>query len=336
MTTPPLGDGSFLAPDDRSQERTLVREATEWFTRQAARDYSPEERARFDAWRRQSPAHARAFERVQALWASPELGRAAERLAISADREPPARTWRRASWRLGRAAAVAAGVLLVSLMLWSGDLVTRLQADLVTAVGEQRVVTLPDGSVATLNTDTAVAVQYGPHRRVARVLRGEAAFAVEPDADRPFTVESHGVTATALGTEFLVRERGDEVAVTVLHGSVEVAGGETSTAPPVRLEAGNRVVVGPQGPGPVLRTDAAAGAAWMQGRLVFVRTPLAEVIQELSRYHRGYLAVWNPALRTVSVTGVYHLSDPAHILTTLAETLHFNMVRMTDHLIILR
>ncbi|MBK8380040.1 MAG: DUF4880 domain-containing protein [Nitrospira sp.] len=55
----------------------LMKEATAWFMRQAADDFSGAERRRLDAWRAQSPAHARAYHQVQALWNAPELQQAA-------------------------------------------------------------------------------------------------------------------------------------------------------------------------------------------------------------------------------------------------------------------
>lgn len=327
------------ASDDRpaetsaARERHLMREATEWFMRRSVSDFTAEQQAELDAWRRRNAAHDRAFLKVSGLWASPELTVAAKRVAGAAEDGFMARSSRR-RWSIpSRVAAVAAAILLVGMAWGYRDVLTWIQADYVTSIGERRAVTLPDQSIVTMNTDSAIAVQYETARRSIRLLRGEASFSVQPDAHRPFTVETQGVEATALGTEFVVRERAPDVQVTVLHGSVKVADRMDQV---VKLAPGDQVVVGRQGPGPVMHVDTASSAAWMHGRLVFVRAPLAEVVRELSRYHRGYLTVWNTSLDSLPVTGIYNLKDPARVVTTLADTLPIHVVRLTDHMIVIR
>ena len=312
----------------------LMKEATAWFMRQAADDFSGAERRRLDAWCAQSPAHARAYHQVQGLWNAPELQQAAAR-SVTSETIDALRRQARHSWRRGSMAA-AAVFLLVGMALWSDAVLMWLKSDYSTGIGEQRVVTLPDRSVVTLNTDTSIAVRYESDRRQVELLRGEASFAVQPNPERPFTVESRGIATTAVGTQFLVKDRKTDVQVTVLSGSVLVTDGKRRSDQAVRLAAGDQVSVGPQGAGGVDRVDTAAVAAWMQGRLVFVRTPLADVVQDLARYHRGYIVIWNPALQSLPITGIYNLSDPSHVFTTLADTLPIRMVRLTDHLIVIR
>ncbi|MBW6154852.1 FecR domain-containing protein, partial [Pseudomonas aeruginosa] len=60
-------------------------------------------------------------------------------------------------------------------------------ADQRTGVGEQRRLTLPDGSLLTLNTDSAVDLAFDASQRLVRLLRGE--IFVDSRADpRPFRV----------------------------------------------------------------------------------------------------------------------------------------------------
>src|SRR5690606_22582752 len=66
-----------------------------------------------------------------------------------------------------------------------------------TAVGERRTVTLEDGSVLVLNTNTAVEVRFRGNARRLALVRGEAQFDVRPDAQRPFTVTADGTAVTA-------------------------------------------------------------------------------------------------------------------------------------------
>lgn len=122
----------------------LMKEATAWFMRQAADDFSDVEQRRLDVWRMQSPAHARAYHRVQTLWDAPELQQAAVR-SVAGDTIDALRRQAHHSWRRGRMAA-AAVLLLVGMALWSDAVLIWLTSDYSTGIGEQRVVTLPDRS----------------------------------------------------------------------------------------------------------------------------------------------------------------------------------------------
>jgi transmembrane sensor len=73
-----------------------------------------------------------------------------------------------------------------------------------TANGEQRTLTLPDGSVVRMNVETDLRIDYGSDRRHIQLLSGEAIFKVAPDAGRPFIVSTPSATVRALGTQFNV------------------------------------------------------------------------------------------------------------------------------------
>jgi ferric-dicitrate binding protein FerR (iron transport regulator) len=74
-----------------------------------------------------------------------------------------------------------------------------------TALGEIRRVPLSDGSMAAINTDTALDVAMSPRLRHVKLDKGEAWFEVAKDARRPFVVESGPVRVRAVGTAFSVR-----------------------------------------------------------------------------------------------------------------------------------
>ena len=114
---------------------------------------------------------------------------------------------RRVFWsrpRLALGAALATCLLLLVLVPSASHLPARLLADYSTGPGGQRTVALPDGSVAILNTDSAIDVDYGRERRMVKLLYGEAHFEVAKDAQRPFQVLAVGGRTTAVGTAFAV------------------------------------------------------------------------------------------------------------------------------------
>src|SRR5690606_28626324 len=92
-----------------------------------------------------------------------------------------------------------------------------------TGVGEQRTVTLEDGSRVSLNTATRLSLHFDRGVRRVRLQSGEALFEVARDPGRPFVVESGDRQVRALGTAFIVRRDAGRIAVTLMEGSVEVA-----------------------------------------------------------------------------------------------------------------
>ncbi|MDM9541965.1 FecR domain-containing protein, partial [Klebsiella pneumoniae] len=67
---------------------------------------------------------------------------------------------------------------------------------------------LEDGSLLTLNTQSAADVRFDAHQRTVRLWYGEIAITTAKDAQqRPFRVLTRQGQLTALGTEFTVRQQ---------------------------------------------------------------------------------------------------------------------------------
>jgi transmembrane sensor len=308
-------------------------EAIAWFARLHSGAITSQERAQFESWRSQKPAHERAFQEIESLWGTPELIEAAmdmDQASRSSDRSHTTpRRWARPL------AAAAALLLIVVAVALQYEWPLRLRADYVTATGERQTVDLADHSTVTLNTNSAVTATYGAHQRQVRLLKGEALFRVQPDKTRPFLVEHHGVVARAVGTSFVVRERQGKVQVSVIEGTVAVELSQQSMAP-VLVTAGQQVVMEPTGAGPVQSINPHIALAWIEGRLVFEAAPFSDVLEEIARYHAGYVGLWNRDLAKLRVSGSYNLSNTSNILTTLQQTLPVHMTRLTDHFVVFR
>jgi transmembrane sensor len=234
------------------QERDLLREATEWFARFDAEDFTDEERRRLESWRRRSPEHDEAFERICRTWEAADL-------AVALGSVPPADVQERPRSSIGPRTwwAVAATLLLVAgCWSFSSHVFLTLRADYATATGEQRTIHLPDRSSVVLNTNTALVSHVEGAHRLVRLLKGEALFQVQADATRPFIVEHAGHRVRVLGTEFVVREQQETTTITVIHGTVQVTGANPSSSP-IHLTAGQRVSIGADGAGPVSHVTAA-------------------------------------------------------------------------------
>lgn len=188
------------------REETASEDAGRWFARLHADDATTADRRAFSAWLEADPSHLRAWTEMQEIAAS---------AGLLGQRPPPVAVTRgggRAGdglgLRLPAAAVWALAVLLLSAtagLIWGDGWQAVARADHASRSGERRQIELPDGSVMTLNTDSAVRLSWGTGERRIDLLRGEAFFKVAVDAARPFVVVSRHGSAEALGTAFAVR-----------------------------------------------------------------------------------------------------------------------------------
>jgi len=91
-----------------------------------------------------------------------------------------------------------------------------------TDIGEQRSITLADGSTVDLNARTRIRVRMSEQDRRVELLEGQALFQVAKDKSRPFIVRSNDTQVRAVGTQFDVYRRKTGTTVTVLEGRVAV------------------------------------------------------------------------------------------------------------------
>ncbi|MEM9371221.1 MAG: FecR domain-containing protein [Pseudomonadota bacterium] len=247
--------------DFENDDERVADAARDWYLRISDPDVTTHERRAFEAWRGADRMHAIAYAEVEA---------AMRDLAASFK---PRRRYR-------PAAALAS--LAVLGLAFGPEVALRLQADHVTARGEQALVTLPDGGTLYLNTKSAVAIEYDQERREVKLLRGEAIFDVVGNPERPFVVQAEGGEAIAIGTVYGVRI-GEQVSVSVLEGSVAVSslgvrrdlsGGEAADYTEDSLPSSSRDIRDVE-------------FAWRDGFLVLDGMSLGEAAAEIDRYLPG-------------------------------------------------
>ncbi|MGC4098065.1 MAG: FecR domain-containing protein [Nitrospira sp.] len=252
------------------EEARLRKEAVAWVIRLHSDTASPEDRRAFADWQAKSPEHALMFWMVFSVWDGAELRQAAEVAAKTEPLEFKAKLLVRRRWSI--LAATCATLLFVITQPF--DLITRWQADYRTEAGEQRIVELPDRSIATLNTQSAIALSFDGTARRIRLLKGEAHFEVQQDLNRPFLVESGDTTVRATGTAFIVRTEPKGSQVTVIEGTVEVSARQEAHAP-TPVASGSQVRMEEGRLGNPYNVNVSAASAWLRGRLVVDGVPFA-------------------------------------------------------------
>jgi transmembrane sensor len=241
-------------------------------------------------------------------------------------------------WAVGVVALAACLVLALATVLGirSAQKERRGFETYTTGIGEQRTLTLVDGSTVVLDAQSRLEVRFSSAERYFR-LEGQALFNVAHDPSRPFRVRTQATTIEAMGTEFNVRtDRLTEVAV--LDGVVRVYSQKSATSPEgsgtgsvdnrAQLGAGDGVSVDEQGDiTERTHVDPASVTAWRQHRLVFNRVPLEDIVREFNRYDPKQRLRVEGHAASLRFGGVFDASDPGPLLLILARNPTLNVER---------
>lgn len=305
------------SPGDR-----VMGEADRWFARLTDPNCPQADRMAFERWRAGSREHARAYARVERLWSmgdeairgDPALMAASERALHPAT---PPRLRRR--WVPG---VVAAAALLVLAMVLVPGWVRHHQEPAGTAyattVGQQRTITLADGSTLVLDTDTRLRVRYNATTRRVDLLRGRAQFHVQHNRQRPFVVYVPGGTVTDIGTTFQVGLDDDEANVVLLDGHVVVASHAGDKSWRAALQPGHQLVIDRDGGiGRKRPVDMARARGWTSGELLVDDWTLPRLLDAMNRYSDAKVVIGDASLRQLRISGVFRAGDQKTLVAFL-------------------
>ncbi|WP_248803759.1 FecR family protein [Pseudomonas sp. MWU13-2100] len=299
------------------------------------------DQARFSLWLQADPAHVEAYTQAQVLWELSEVpastlareeAAALQALLAAMDRPKPALRWR---WSAGLAMAACLLLMMMSMGLgfeprrWLDD----LGADYVSVPGQVRTLTLADRSEVTLDTDSAISVDFSAGQRHVRLRRGAAFFQVSHTGE-PFVVDAQGGEARVLGTQFEVRLQPGGARVTVLSGRVGVRA--SARAPQQILGTNQQLAYADGAAQPLHPVDSAQLLAWRQGWLNYSKATLAEVVEDLGRYYPGRILVFNDSLAARRISGSFANKDPRAVLDSLQGVLGFEQHNLLGRVIVLR
>lgn len=315
-------------------------QAEAWLARLLAPDCTPAERAAFEAWLAASPTHIEAYLETETvhslvgeLAADPLLRASARRVR----REGAGRAARLGDWAvrsLGLAAALALVVGTGAVVWLAREPGVTLQT-YATAVGEQRRLTLSDGTEVRLDADSAVVARYTDRQREVEVERGRVQFVVAEDAERPFRVEAGPSTIRDIGTTFQVDRTGERVTVGLIEGAVIVTASgsreRSLLAPGQAVEVDARGAISAKRP---FDLDVAHG--WTRGQLVFKQRRLDQLVAEMNRYSRTPLRLGDPELEALTVSGVFNAGDQASLVAALEQGWSLKADRSATGEIVLR
>jgi transmembrane sensor len=339
--------------------------AATWLLREESEEWSPAQQQELEAWLAASPGNRVCYIRLKSAWRNADrlksiatgipkgavpapnvLTRtpyfALKRVGAHSEIEPAAVVADRAATPIRHRArwlASAASVVVVAglafLAYASGLFDPGVR--FTTPVGGLSTVPAEDGSVITLNTNTAIRVRMSDTERRVDLDRGEAFFEVAHDTRRPFAVYANDRRVVAVGTKFAVRIKSaanPNLRVAVTEGVVRLEPdggtraalvGETvrSQETPGRslLEAGAVADITEDGVhlGASALPEAEEALSWRNGYVVLRKTPLAEAIAELNRYNKRQLVIADSALSAIVIGGNFRTNNLDGFLRLLEQ-----------------
>ena len=285
------------------------REAADWAALMR-RTPSDGERLAFDAWRAR-PGNADAYARAVDDW---NYSGTTSRQRI----EAKARSERHAPGNLRWAVATIAtvGLALGFAYYLQRD---RDQPQIASGPMLPGQLRLADGTTVTLMDGAWVNPQLTASERRVILNGGRARFDVAHDAARPFIVVAGRSETRAIGTVFEVDARKAVPRIKLIKGSVEVRA--TAAGEVLRLAPGEIAEVPPSGP----RLLPAMASPVPANLLTADNLPLGAIVGRANAANGRHIALSDPALAALPVTGRFDVADISLLARRLAAALDLDI-----------
>lgn len=224
-----------------------------------------------------------------------------------------------------------------------------------TPKGETKAIELTDGSLLTLNTDSAVSINFGNKYRNIVLQKGEIHIKVKKDQTRPLNVLAGGALMQAVGTEFSVQYfEQKNIALIVSEGKVMLAQDSIlQTSQPAQgqmikdkqaifLNAGEKIELRSA---MQLATEElsienisesiAKSLSWMNGYLSFTGETLEDAVQQINRYLVHPIELKGEAVKNIRVIGRFENGKAEQFLLGLEKNFNLHLSQDNDgHLIL--
>ncbi len=196
-----------------------------------------------------------------------------------------------------------------------------------TANTENRNCLLPDGSAVILNGGSTIEYneEFGNGNRDIK-LSGEAYFSVSKN-EVPFIVTTRNAQIKVLGTKFNVWARNNNTKVVVKDGKVNIApsfnkkqnlvltkshmGTVTNNSLPIKPEAVNENYI----------------LSWINGNIVFYKSPMTEVKSELERCLNIKIDLKIPEDDRSTITGSFNITNADSILQIICLAIDVELTK---------
>ena len=287
-------------------------EAALWLVRLQSEMRTEAQVTAFRQWIAADPAHAVAFEAVNTTW---DISSGLPRDLRGTTQIPAASNRRK---------VMAAGVTLLAgagaAAFWRSADARTFQ----TEVGEQKHVSLDDGTRIFLDTDTRLVVRFNENQRTTHLHYGRVNFRVASDPVRPFVVNAAENKVIASLSNMDIRLDGTRLSVVLIKGSADIIPVSASLE---TLKMGERLVIDGHGSGRRDRPALPPLLAWQTGQAIFEDGRLSDAAAEMNRYSNVKLVVADPETAELRVSGIYTVGDNMAFANSVARLLPVKLVQ---------
>lgn len=225
-------------------------------------------------WLEADASHAEAFQRTTML----------DEMLPELLPQKPASRWHEGNalpvrrWSFARLGAVAAAILAVVTLSFFTLQSSHYSVE--TGPGENRTITLADGSKIDLNGDTKITLAEDDPRS-AVLENGEALFTVVHNEREPFVVKVGDAVVKDAGTVFNIIRTNNSIEVGVSEGLVIYNPAKEKIA----LRPGHAVrATDGEGAAETFMLPMTAIGSWQRNQLTYNEAPLGRVAADLARY----------------------------------------------------
>lgn len=320
---------------DKQPSDQQVAKAINWLIKFESEQSTPTDQQAFHQWLTADPLHALAWQR---------LGQASKRFSqhlgdTSKQKTTCHLTSNQTLYSLNiankklqakrRTFKTLSGVGVIALSTWvtrdytgvghTGQYVYgRLLSDLSTNVGEQKTLRLASGSQLTLNTKSAVDLDFKAQPPLV-LHYGE--LAINNSQGEKLRAGDH-LLSPEVGSEFTVFNQNDVCRLNVVTGRVNCTLGNGEQ---YKITEGYGLVR--QGQATRKFTSDTNTLSWRQGLITAQRTQLGDFINELTRYKPGYLSC-DSTIAELTLSGSFPIADTNAILDNLCQILPIRQQRI--------
>ncbi|MDR1717225.1 MAG: FecR domain-containing protein [Prevotella sp.] len=237
---------------------------------------------------------------------------------------------------LVRWSQIAAAILLPVSILCAvyfyreNSLTSSEEMFVITGKAERASITLPDGTVVSLNAESTLGYRPKNYNKKERMINfsGEGYFQVYHNKEIPFLINARGLQVKVLGTIFnlSVREKDDTAELVLEEGSVSLL--STLSNQNIILQKNQKAVLN-QITGDItviLDENIRDISAWRRGDMVFRNTELSQVIRTIGKNYNMTIKIDCEEYLSDLFTGTLPINDLNEALSVIEQTYHLKAI----------
>lgn len=295
-------------------------EAADWLVKQQERTLTDTEQEQLEKWLQSDRNNQFAWQRAQRFIS--QIDTLPKDIAYTVLNRPDDENRR---LHIGKLALILASGPLV----WGSYKTIETQqwtADYRTAKGQQKQITLPDGTTVKLNTATAFDISFNGKSRLLSLREGEIQVHTATTSSqelKPLIVQTQEAVLSPTEANFTVRQYNEMTRVGIVKGPLKVTPKFSNNAQGAFFDTGHQIELSSH----AFLSDNALKSettSWLDNMLAVHNMPLKQFIEEVSRYHRGRLRV-SPDIENIDVSGAFPLQDINIIFNMLSHTYPINI-----------